>query len=257
MSLSDPVFIKATVREPRLVENSLLVFKTLRVGFPANDVKVFTDHSYVVDAAENTGCDRVDDFGSHWEWLSSLLADQDRPFWICDTDVIFYEAINPEQMGVLTGPFEPGHFNPYTKAWHAPRLHTCLMRIDPVRVRQKLDEFWTARPGTPWVSRHELVSQQWIPGPPLTFHDTMSRLYAAIGGVAFDHKTLDAFTHLHAGTFVDLLTVAYPEMAKAQEHFRNHPDEARGLWRTQLAAQRSHRPKQQLAADPLAVHSLE
>ena len=252
----ETVFIKAMVRNPALIENSLLVFKTLRVGFPDNKVVVCTDNPEVEKEARGVDCQvHPNNLGEpHDCWIASLIEAGDEPFWICDTDIIFHAKINYLDGGRLAGPLEPEHWCPYTKAWHTERLHTCLMRIDPEAVRTAELAFWRDIARTPWDSRHELVSQSWSPGRPLRFHDTMSRLYQAIGGVPFDAHTLAAFSHLHAGTFADLLAKEYPDMARAHAHFHAHPETSKGLWKAQLKAQARARPKPQLAGDPLLTH---
>lgn len=254
--MTERVYIKATIRRPELVENALLVFRTLRTGFPDNPVTVLAGSERIAAAARQVDCHVVPDEGGlrHDDWIAGLLEAGEEPFWICDPDVIFYGAIRLARLGPLTGPLEPEHWSPYTQAWHAPRLHTCLLRIDPAAVRERLAAWWDARPGTPWEPRHELVRQVWSPGPPLRFFDTLSRLWAAVGGAAFDEATLDAFSHLHAGSFTDLLAAAFPDMARAHAHFRSHPEAARGLWRRQLQLQQAHRPKPAYAGDPLLNH---
>lgn len=254
--MSETVFIKATVRNLALIENALLVFKSLRIGFPDNKVVVVTANIEVEHAARLAGCQVAldDPYVRHDEWIASLIEAGEEPFWICDTDMIFHAPIVWRDGGALAGPLEPEHWSPYTQAYHTERLHTCLMRIDPVALRSSIEGYWRDRPGTPWYSRHDLVGQSWSPGRPLRFQDTMSRVYQAVGGVPFTPWELDCFSHLHAGTFTDLLARQYPDMARAHAHFRAHPEQSKGLWKAQLSAQAAQRPKPCLAGDPLLTH---
>lgn len=252
--MNETVYIKATVRRAELIDNATLVFKTLRVGFPDQRVVVLADAVHVRHAATVAGCDVVSDDGTHDAWIASLIEAGEEPFWICDPDVIFHAPVEWREGGRLAGPLEPEHWCPYTQAYHTERLHTCLMRIDPATVRDGLHAWWRNRPGTPWDGAHDLVRQSWTPGRPLRFHDTMSRVYQAIGGAPFGEATLNTFTHLHAGSFSDLLAKQYPELERAHAHFRAHPESGRGLWRAQLAHQATARPKPVLAGDPLLTH---
>jgi len=94
------VHILATVRNVKLLHSALLVFKTLRQGFPNAGVHVYGNGltqepgQMVAEAARAVGAsfNNIPKM-THGKWIETLVLDRTEPFWICDTDVVFFKEI--------------------------------------------------------------------------------------------------------------------------------------------------------------------
>jgi hypothetical protein len=95
-----PVHILAYCRRADLLDAALLVFRTLRTGFPDNPVFVWGN------ALEDWAGEQVRQFAAqascvynaipltqHDAWLEELIEAQFHPFWVLDTDLVFWNAM--------------------------------------------------------------------------------------------------------------------------------------------------------------------
>jgi hypothetical protein len=108
-------------------------------------------------------------------------------------------------------------------------------------------------PHMPFAPQCDLVRQRYMPvnGRPL-FYDTLAGAYQALGGQKFSETQRDAYTHLHAGTWVDKLGPALAPLvgdlrAKQTAIVRN-PELGRGLWRAQDKCYEAVQPKEECHA---------
>lgn len=195
---------------------ALLVFKTLRVGFPHSPVTVYgnglrSDHAAAVQQAAASADAEFNWIRptAHDVWLEHLIRSQDAPFWICDTDMVFRSPVPEPTPGVwLSGRFEPGFNEEWTRSWHVERLHTCLLYVNPVHVRA-LMRSWLHQ-HVPDIFSHagcQFVRQHFVPiaGSSPCFYDTAAGLWHAFGGTPFDAEQDAAFEHLHCGSYSDLI----------------------------------------------------
>lgn len=235
------VHILATVRKRELLPAALLVFRSLRIGFPTATVCVWGNGldsdaaSAVGSVARSVGAQFTNvPATSHDRWIEHLVLTQVDPFWICDTDIVFVESVQefpvPEQ---FSGRFEPGFYDPWTKTSHVERLHTCLLLFNPSGVRAAMYE-WSGQLPEPWRGSavYPFIRMNFIPnrGMAPTCYDTCAGLWQAGMGTAFTESQDMAFDHLHAATYVDMVDA--PELAGLadchNEIYRN-PEAAIGL----------------------------
>jgi hypothetical protein len=104
--MNAPLHILATVRNPALLDAALLVFKTLRLGFPHNEVTVYgnglrSDHAGAVQQATASAAGTFNWIRptAHDVWLEHLIQTQTAPFWICDTDMVFFNPMDFQPAG--------------------------------------------------------------------------------------------------------------------------------------------------------------
>jgi len=282
------VFILATVRNPALLDAARLVFRTLRVGFPNAEIAVTGNALECFAASEvHQGAQHVDaSFSncmtrlSHDAWIEALVNNQSYPFWICDTDVVFFDKVEswfeppgggiaaPDVFGrpvagrapamSYAGRFEPWFVEQWTKAERVARLHTALMYIDPIRVRMAIREWMGKFPMLFHTAQMNLIRQHFVPvldGHPL-FYDTMAGLFQAGYGTPFSITQNCAFEHLHCGTYADVISRAAPSLAdlqKVHKEIYQDPARARGLQEKQARyyASRAHT---HLVVEPTAAH---
>lgn len=256
-----PVHILATCRSEELLPATLLVFKTLRVGFPTANITLW------INWLPNVACekalfeaakDQVDRIGAepgmdwasrtptttHHKWISEMMG-YDSAFWICDTDMIFWKSFEDWDFSEfkIAGRYTPQFFCKFANAITRPRLHSSLLYINPYSVREAVAKYGERFPPhycTPRPTIEDLVFPRYIPvraGRKLEtiFHDTGSLLYQAIGGQHFTEEQLEAYSHLNSGTISDWVAKAYPEQRLRESHFAifENPELARGCWRAQ------------------------
>jgi len=219
-----------------------LVFDTLRVGFPTANVTVTGNglpdyaRAELQDAAMKVGAQFFNELEvTHAAWIRKLIETQNEPFWILDTDIIFYEAVEHWKFETaLAGYRVPDWMDEYTGCITRSRLHPSLMWIDPVKVRAALAGFQPDVP-TPVFAATDLLSPIVIPfNGNKFFHDTTCLLYHAIGGTAFTNVQKNVYFHFHFGTVTDIVLPRIKEGVKygeCRDYILAHPESGRGKWR--------------------------
>jgi hypothetical protein len=257
--LKEPVHILAFCRKPELLPAATLVFKTLRVGFPRGQlfVSVRNDSPCLVEitsAAREAAAAQVRLLSSarlgHDEWIRYLIETSEEPFWICDTDVIFWNRFRHEPDGsALAGVHMPSFCEPWTGTRYRERLHPCLMRIDPSAFKRSFRKYLDRFPPEPFHPLIEPVLQQWQPerlnGTVIHhFYDTLAMAWHAFGGQDFTEEQIESFSHLNCATYADLIGPSQDfDMLGAHKAVYENIENARGLWAKQFQWFAEHREK--------------
>lgn len=247
MTKAKDVHILVTCRKEELKDYSYLVFKTIRVGFPTARIHVHFNDLPISEAvaASQLKFESVNTVSTiHHEWIEHLISANTEPFWIVDTDMIFYESVEDwEFEAPLAGYRIPEFKDPFTGCITRSRLHTSLMYIDPVRVGNLVNEYASQINPTQFNPKCPLVYPLVTPfnGKPY-FNDTMSMLYHAIGGTEFTDAQKDAYFHFHFGTLSDLVFKRIADFSEVRKEILNNPDRGRGIWRDQDAYFESMQP---------------
>lgn len=264
--MSSPVHILITVRKPELLAMALLVFRTLRVGFPTAPVYVW-GNGLAPEAVFSVvqACTAVNaQFHNlapttHDAWIEQLVLNQAEPFWICDADIVFLaecewicEAGDDEMMA---GRFEPTWHEPWTDSIHVERLHTCLLWLNPPALRGAMMRH--CRQTVPEVFSDAIVPfirQHFVPvrgGKPL-FYDSTAGLWHALGGKKFTDRQNAAFEHLHCGSYSDAVgqCEVLKDLPAVHAAILANPACAAGIQQQQNAfyAQRAIKPKRAVTA---------
>jgi hypothetical protein len=250
MNQHEPIHILATCRKPELLPAATLVFRTIRVGFPVSPIRLSIKH----------GCDRrsflkikrsAEEIGAEWagtthrshdDWIQRLIDESSTPFWICDTDVVFWKQFEfePDSYTPIAGVWTPEFYEPWTRTFYRERLHTCLMRIDPFQFSRQCGLYLERCPTMPFRPKVDFVSQQWQPerdghGRVDFFYDTLAMAWHALGGQRFSPEQIDSFDHLNCATYADLIGPAQDfDMQAAHAAIYEDPTRARGLWAKQM-----------------------
>lgn len=238
------IHILATCRKPELAPFTELVFKTLRTGFPTAIPVVYING----DAEKNcpnlrklckqVGASVQQVSTIHHLWLEKLIKESMAPFWVCDTDIIFYGSIEEFRFDeALAGFRVPEWQDEFSGALTRSRLHPSLMYIDPFKVRVAIEKFQSTLPEGPFTPFCNPIYPVCLPlNGRMYFHDTMSLLYHAIGGHAFCDTGKDRYFHFNFGTIPDLVLPRLKDggqMAAARKVIMDNPEEGRGAWRLQ------------------------
>lgn len=239
--------IIVTCLNPELRDAALLVFKTVRVGFPTADIFVYSNalsgstYGPLSQICQSIGAKlgHIGSLISHDHFVESLLYKQHQSYWICDTDVVFYDKVEDFKCPLFGGRFEPQFRDEWTDSTHVACLHPSLMYFNPAELRCAIVD---------WRTRHipkffpnaisNLIRQQFTVRDGATiFHDTASGLHHAFGGSRFSDEMNAKFEHLHCSCVVDAISKEV-ESLKDLEHIHravcHNPELARGLFEKQL-----------------------
>lgn len=208
------VHILVRVRKPELMPVACLWAQTIRTGFPTYRINVWGNHlsDQEEEVLRHTAYAVGANFANiartgHDAWIESLILQSTEPFWICDTDMVFWENVEGrEPAGEFSGRFEPEFEEPYTNTRHVERLHTCLMYIDPAMTRAAIRAFMSEIPEL-WRDQAQftMIRQTYIPNRSgkTIFYDTLAGLYQAGYGTAFEESLDECFDHLMCGSYSD------------------------------------------------------
>lgn len=244
-----------------LLPAALLVLDTIRVGFPDADIivhpmidglsgaeqaKYYGALGLKLTAAKATMVDDSWVLGdpSHDEWISDLVDSEDEPFFICDSDVVFFDRVPAEwsKMGALGGEVQPPFHDPFSGAIHVERFHTALMFINPERVRAAIEE-WRAQ-----FPQHELLpladpfAPIIIPGAfgQDLFYDTCTMLFRMVEN-RMHWRGEDVFAHLQCGTWAKEAGSVIPGLREIHAAVFADPAKARDLRRVQAEFYERHK----------------
>lgn len=221
-----------------------MVFKSLRIGFPTARVVVHTNclsdshEAAVAELAAENDCEVKRVSTIHHVWIEELVGTEQEPFYICDTDLHFFRDFQLFAFkGALAGWRIPEWRDEFSGAITRARLHTSLLYINPVMVREAMDRFKSGTPDTPFTPIANLFNPLIVPlkGTKI-FYDTCSMLYQAIGGEAFGPAHKNAYVHLHYGTISDLVLPRLPDpvdMEMTRKAILDNPALGVGQWRNQ------------------------
>lgn len=208
------VFLLATCRKPELAPFTELVFKTLRTGFPNARITVCINGDCakhcpnIKHVAELAQCIVIDEPETiHHKWIEELIETEREPFWICDTDMIFYSSVEEWEFDTaLAGYLIPEFQDQFTGAITRSRLHTSLMYVNPVMVRDQLEKYEAQFPVTPFNPLANPYHPLCLPfNGRGYFYDTCSMLYHSIGGTSFASEHLNCYFHFFFGTLSDIV----------------------------------------------------
>lgn len=241
------VFILATARNPELLSYTTLVFNTIRVGFPSAEIFVQGNAlpefalKAVMDKCKLSGCEFKNDLETiHHDWINKLLSTQTEEFWICDTDMIFYNPVEnyPLKGFPLAGRRIPEFHDEFSGCLTRSRLHTSLLLVNPLEVKKRVEVFTNRVAQTPFTPISNLINPIVVPFKGKgVFYDTCSQLYHAVGGHQFSDDILDSYFHMNFGTISDIvlprLNGSGEAMQKARNAIMENPSLGRGVWRHQ------------------------
>src|SRR5678815_1233002 len=175
------VHVLATCKNDSLWPYTVLFLKTIRVGFPTARIIVTANGlSPSQNERLKAGADKINaqvriDRLEHPEWIQTLLENEQDPFWICDTDVIFYKPVEDWRFSTgISGYLIPEFKDEYTQLVTRSRLHTSLMYIDPYEVKRELDAFKETFRETNFNPVGNLIAPAVIPHHIPYFYDTTS-----------------------------------------------------------------------------------
>jgi hypothetical protein len=253
------VIIPAACYKAEQLDAATFVFKTIRVGFPTAEIVLVIGNTApelreaIIDEAKRCGLDPTcnDDFATRplFDVYESFLNSEKGPFFYCDTDIIFWESIESRFKEFarvsMAGRFIPKFYDKASRCITMPRVHNCLLYVDPYRLQREVQEYYSVLPPDSYFTpRPDLVRPTFVSireeqGAYVArknyFYDTWAMAYNALPGVGRFSEELDAcFDHLNCGSIAHLIGPAYGVDLAARHRFSmKNPESLRGIWRVQ------------------------
>ncbi len=236
------------MRKPELLAAALLVFRTLRTGFPTVPVYVWGNglNQKTASILANVAAGRGANFQNlqptcHDAWIEHLVTQQTKPFWICDTDVVFLEEcewfFTDGDEDLFAGRFEPAWREPWSNTTTVDRLHTCLQWFNPAAVRGAMLRWQRQHvPEVFHTAQVPMIRQHFIPLRSGTMlYDSTAGLWQAGFGTKFTEKQNACFEHLHAATYADEVgkCAVLKDLPAVHQAIYANPELARGIQKQQ------------------------
>jgi hypothetical protein len=244
--MTPTVTILTYCAHPALAYGTLLVFKTLRTGFPTATVEVFDNSSHpevreqIRQACAEVGAEFTAmtprHYADHLEWLLLERDHGAEPLVLVDPDVIFWESVEGWKFGdaIAAGRLIPDQIEGHITS--LARLHPSMFWVPDVhRLRQRVAAH---APGFPSGA---VGPSSFIPkGGRSMLYDTLAPLYEAFRAecLAFGPEHLDCYDHIFHGSHLPINAgcgydgfdaITEPHTAAASGDLQA----LRGIWRAQ------------------------
>jgi hypothetical protein len=258
------VVILTYCEHPALAYGALMVFETLRVGFPTAEVIVIDNGSHpdvvplIEKAALNAGCSFTaaprQHFLSFYRWMLLEQESMDTVV-LLDPDVVFWKSVEDWQFdGLMAGRLIPDLYNYGVTS--LSRLHPSHLWVpDVAKLRAAL--------GNTSANGFDPLRQFSAPANgKMYFWDTGAGLYQALASKceSFSEAQLDCYDHLFYGSH---LPVIQPALNDEDLTYTAHQAAARGelaslkgIWRAQDEHFKSQRQKA-LSGETLMTEMIE
>lgn len=237
----DPTVVILTYCDhPASAYGALMVFDTLRVGYPDNRVIVIDNGSHpevlpkIKASATAAGCTFIEqprfDFVHHFAWWL-LEQDDARSLVLLDPDVVFWKKMDlPASPGLMSGRLIPQFKR--NGVVSLPRLHPSHLYIQDVQaLREAVAKIptWGFNPIGQVSAAIDGTLFSW---------DTCAPLYQAFSSecVTFNNKQLDCYDHLFYGSHLHKLKSLPPDSVPIAAHAAaktGNVEALRGIWRDQ------------------------
>jgi hypothetical protein len=233
------VFIQTYCAAPELAYGALLVFKTIRTGFPEASIFV-TDNGSIHDVSRKIE-DECHKIGAHFtakprgdfsRFYADIIENETGPVFIVDPDVVFWSSVEGWQTdAVIAGRLIPNlHRGGVTSV---SRLHPSLLFIPSM---ERLRAEMAAR----YVNKMNFIGQYsaFIDGQKL-FFDTLAPVYQMMPELcaSFGVSELDCYDHLFYGSHFPVIGPGLDDGGMTSKH---HTAAAvgdlaslKGIWRDQ------------------------
>lgn len=241
------VFTLVTVPRPELWNNCTLFLHTIRTGFPTAEICVFgndlkEDERFRLHSA----CDKI---GAEFEplprvhharWIEDMINLHSDRIAIVDPDTVWWENcenIKVPEPFLWAGRYVPAMWNEWARCRSTPRLHSEFVLIpDVIKFHNAVAALNKEQyePGGEYCTWDPYYPRVFFLGTMKFFCDTLSQLYSALPGWAFDEDVKNRYDHLNSAAFFDIMCTRVAKVDGFKEVHRlaqENPKELRGLWR--------------------------
>ena len=237
------VYVLTYCKDIQQLYGAMLVFDTIRVGFPTAEIIVFDNNSIpdavieIEKAADKVNAKfiKLEKEVFHHEYLRFILnfENDEVQIYIIDPDVIFWENVETFTTNkLLAGRLIPEFFDAYTDVLTKPRIHTSFLHIPSVSLLRDRINIMENKYRTDLIKDITLkTNDEWV------MWDTFAQVFECLHDdiEIFTEEKNECFEHIFCGSHLNLL-------AKRHYHSRMHdihrlsvenPEELKGVWKEQ------------------------
>lgn len=243
MSGLKKVYVLTFCKDINQLYGSLLVFDTIRVGFPTAEI-IVVDNNSITDAVieiekaadkVNAKLIKLEKEVIHHEYLRFILNSEndDAQIYIIDPDVIFWGNVETFTTNkLLAGRLIPEFFNVYTDTITKPRIHTSFLYIRSVKLLMDKINALENKYCTNLIKYTILkINGNW------TMWDTFGQVFECLHSdiEIFTEKQNDCFDHIFCGSHLNIIAKRHnnPRLHEIHRLSIENPQELKGIWREQ------------------------
>jgi hypothetical protein len=237
------VYVLTYCKDIQQLYGAMLVFDTIRVGFPTAEI-IVVDNNSIPDAVieiekaadkVNAKFIKLEKEVFHHEYLRFILNSEndEAQIYIIDPDVIFWENVETFTTNkLMAGRLIPEFFDAYTNVLTKARIHTSFLHIPSVSLlrdqinimeneyRADLIKYITLKTNDEWL--------MWD-----TFAQVFECLHSDIE--VFTEEKNECFEHIFCGSHLNLLAKRHnnPRLHEIHRLSVENPQELKGIWKEQ------------------------
>jgi hypothetical protein len=238
------VFILTWCNNINQLYGSLLVFNSIRIGFPTAEIFVVDNFSIKEATIQIENCAKsinakfyaLNEEIKHHQHIEHILlnCNEEDEIYIVDPDVIFWDNVeNYKTDKIIAGRLIPEFNDNYSKTLTKERLHTSFLVFQNIKLlRKKLLDikaiYFESDLIKPIMVKN---NDNWIRW------DTTAQLFEVLKDdcEVFNDNMNDKFDHIFCGSHINLITDKWdlPEFKEIHNLSKNNPTALRGIWRYQ------------------------
>ena len=243
MSGLKKVYVLTFCKDINQLYGSLLVFDTIRVGFPTAEI-IVVDNNSITDAvieiekaaySVNAQFVKLENQVLHRDYLRYILncENDDAQIYIIDPDVILWENVETFTTNkLLSGRLIPEFFDAYTDTITKPRIHTSFLYIPSVKLLINKINALENKYCTDLIKYATLkINGNW------TMWDTFGQVFECLHSdiEIFTEKQNDCFDHIFCGSHLNIIAKRHnnPRLHEIHRLSIENPQELKGIWREQ------------------------
>jgi len=239
------VFILTYCRNIKLLYGTLMLFDSLRMGFPNAEINVIDNVSLpqarvaIKEQCKKNNCSyhQLERNVRHEAFIESIVDNEQGTVIFLDPDISFWKSVEDWLFDKpMAGRLIPKFLDEYSRTSTMPRLHTSFLWIQNTQsLRERINRiknvWWNFAPWCPVTLKHD---NEWVR------YDTGASLYAAIKDEVhtFTEEELNAYDHLFCGSHIDVVLPKMKpddrtETVKLHQNLLKDRNSLKGVWRRQ------------------------
>ena len=237
------VYVLTYCKDIQQLYGAMLVFDTIRVGFPTAEI-IVVDNNSISDAVieiekaadkVNAKFIKLEKEVFHHEYLRFILNSEndEAQIYIIDPDVIFWENVETFTTNkLMAGRLIPEFFDAYTDVLTKARIHTSFLHIPSVNLLRDRINIMENKYRTDLIKYITLkTNDEWV------MWDTFAQVFECLHSdiEVFTEEKNECFEHIFCGSHLNLLAKRHCNTRMHDIHRLSveNPEELKGVWKEQ------------------------